>query len=802
MIRSKLYFVGGVARLRVPILLSITGSDENPEAFESNTAAYVDRNVITTEDVVNGKYYGKSANCSWVGNEHLGWVSAGGDLVLYNVRDGDKKLVIRADQFLNKPWKFKFSHDLKYVLVSFEPRRLFRTSILARYAVHSAETGELIQELKVGDTAAPQAFQIAIWSNDNSTIVVVYKNDLYAVRIANEQFRITRLTEDGSNTLFNGIADWVYEEEVFTGSSTTVYSSSGGRYVGYLKFNDTSIQPISYNLYGDYYGEPFYESYYQYPKHGTVRYPKSGTSNPTVSVHLLDLGGPCFSDRSNACTWEFNLHSLMERAPSKLRSKEFIITGFKWLDLHESEFAVNIMNRIQNASWVFRCSVSTRDCKQIRVLNKSHGWIDANPIFSLDNELVQLETVVQSDGLEYAHVSSASADRERFLTRGTYSVDEIVGIKHNRLFFKAPLLSNLARTSVLDSTQSHYYALDLSSGAPPVCLTCYQNCTFNTARFNDDLSYFVNTCSRSLGVTHVDVVKVNPVGSNVIVKLESNKKLENSLVGVQLPEIGVLRIPYTLGSRTYNLTIKTIGPPGWKTSPKASYPVLVDIYGGPNSQKVQSKFTPNEWSHALASHPVQPIVYAIVDGIASGRNSYSQVFEVYRDLGNKEIFDKIHALEQLLEMFPSLDSDRTAIWGWSYGGYVSSSVMGKDLKRVFKCGISVAPVVNWNYYDTIYTERYMSTPEDNPEGYNSSNVIRFVDNFVGKPFLLVHGNADDNVHYQQSMVLTRALEQRGILFRMQSYPDENHSLGGVRPHLFLTLEDFLFNDCFSRVMHK
>ncbi|CAL8070018.1 unnamed protein product [Orchesella dallaii] len=797
MIRPRIIFIGGVAFVCLFIfLITISGNNQNTTIPDNEP--YVDTTAITTSDVVNGKFYARNANCSWVGNDALGWITAGGDLIIYNVTNGEKTIVIKADQFISRPWKFKFSKDMKYVLVSFDPRRLFRTSILARYAVHSAETGQLIQEVKVSDSHVPQAFQIAIWSNDNRTVLVVFKNDVYAVGI--DQFSVTRLTRDGSATLFNGIADWVYEEEVFTGSSTTVYPSSSGKYVGYLKFNDSSVQPINYDLYGDYYGEPYYESYYQYPKFGTVRYPKSGTSNPTVSVHLVDLSCATITPNSPSCSWEFTLNSLMERVQS--RYKEFIITNLKWLDI-ESTFAINIMNRIQNASYIFQCSVSTRDCVNMRQLNKSNGWIDANPIFSLGNELLQIETVREGDGLEYAHINSASADRARFLTHGTYSIDEILGVNGNRIIFKAPLISKLSPVKLIDSTQSHYYSLDLSTPSlPPTCLTCYQNCTFNTAKFNTDLTYFVNTCARVSSVTHVDLVRVNLIGSSAILKLENNKKLEESLADVHIPEINVIRIPYTIGSRTYNLTVKTIGPPGWKNAPRGTLPILVDIYGGPNSQKVQAKFTPNEWSHALASNHYIPMVYAIIDGIGSGRQSSSQAFEVYRDLGNKEIYDKIYATEELIKMFPSLDPERTAIWGWSYGGYVSSSVMGKDTKRVFKCGISVAPVVNWNYYDTIYTERYMSTPQDNPEGYNTSNVIRTVENFVGKQFMLIHGNADDNVHYQQSMVLTRALEQQGVVFRMQSYPDENHSLGGVRPHLFMTLEDFLFNQCFNRIMHK
>jgi dipeptidyl-peptidase-4 len=192
--------------------------------------------------------------------------------------------------------------------------------------------------------------------------------------------------------------------------------------------------------------------------------------------------------------------------------------------------------------------------------------------------------------------------------------------------------------------------------------------------------------------------------------------------------------------------------------------------------------------------------------------------EIYYNIGVVEVQDQIDVTKQLIDLYPFIDSSRVAIWGWSYGGFVTASVLAADADQdnIFKCGISVAPVTNWIYYDSIYTERYvlvflllllilihlrylgLPTPEDNLSGYQRSDVTAKAAKLANKKYLMVHGTADDNVHYQQSMMLARAMEEADVLFRQLSYPDEAHGLVGLRPHFYHALTDFLLNDCFGR----
>ncbi|PNF24642.1 hypothetical protein B7P43_G00739 [Cryptotermes secundus] len=223
--------------------------------------------------------------------------------------------------------------------------------------------------------------------------------------------------------------------------------------------------------------------------------------------------------------------------------------------------------------------------------------------------------------------------------------------------------------------------------------------------------------------------------------------------------------------------------------------MLVYVYGGPNSVQISDAFTLG-WGAYLTTN--RSIIYALIDGRGSGLKGDDMKFSVYRRLGSVEIEDQILVTITLQSRFPYIDQTRTAIWGWSYGGYATAMTLAIDRLAIFKCGASVAPVTSWIYYDSIYTERYMGLPslEDNQQGYNNSDVTRLVENFRGKQFYLLHGNADDNVHYLQAMELSRALELANILFRQQSYPDENHSLRSVLLHVYTSMDQF-WAQCFD-----
>jgi len=236
-------------------------------------------------------------------------------------------------------------------------------------------------------------------------------------------------------------------------------------------------------------------------------------------------------------------------------------------------------------------------------------------------------------------------------------------------------------------------------------------------------------------------------------------------------------------------------PPGLNLASGQQYPLIVDMYGGPSFQAVDKQWTGYEFGAYIAS--AFNVVYAKIDPRGSGLQGDSWRHAIYRKLGSLEVTDTIHVTKYMQDNLPYIDRNRTGIWGWSYGGFLSLSALTQDLNNVYSCGASVAPVVRWELYDTYYTERYMSTLEDNRQGYEDSSPLNKLENIRGKKYVVMHGTHDDNVHYQQSMMLSAALEEKDILFRQQTYPDQDHGISHYRKHLYHNLIDFFINDCFG-----
>lgn len=261
-----------------------------------------------------------------------------------------------------------------------------------------------------------------------------------------------------------------------------------------------------------------------------------------------------------------------------------------------------------------------------------------------------------------------------------------------------------------------------------------------------------------------------------------------------------------------NLTAKVLLslPRNIDKSGSIKYPMLVDVYGGPDSYSVVDKFGIDFGTHLTTN---KSIIYAKIDGRGSGLRGDKLLHEIYLNLGTVEVFDQINVTRMLQKAIPYIDENRIGIWGWSYGGYVSAMALAKDNNSTFKCAASVAPVTDWIYYgnihklinfiinvcifaDSIYTERFMQTPYTNPEGYKSARLSTLAPLFKNKDFLLIHGTLDDNVHYQQSVILAKHLERADIFFQQISYTDEDHGLINVRPHLYHSLSRF-FDECFN-----
>lgn len=243
---------------------------------------------------------------------------------------------------------------------------------------------------------------------------------------------------------------------------------------------------------------------------------------------------------------------------------------------------------------------------------------------------------------------------------------------------------------------------------------------------------------------------------------ESNDHLERALKGKAIPRVEIHELDLGNG---FTAKAMLLIPPGTNTSSSAvKHPMLVDVYGGPNSANVVGTWSIG-WGTHLASN--RSVVYAKIDGRGSGLRGDRLMYQIYRKLGTVEVQDQITGARKLAEQLPFVDPQRIAIWGWSYGGYASAMALAQDTQHVFQCAVSVAPVTDWLFYDSIYTERYMGLPTltDNRAGYETSRLTALHERFRNRTYLLVHGTYDDNVHYQQAMQLARALETHDIMFK-------------------------------------
>ncbi|CAG0902884.1 unnamed protein product, partial [Cyprideis torosa] len=413
----------------------------------------------------------------------------------------------------------------------------------------------------------------------------------------------------------------------------------------------------------------------------------------------------------------------------------------------------------------------------------------------------------EGDAFDQILVQDIGSDKKWQVTTGAGTVSEIFGWDTDR-----QLVYYTARGPGTNASVAFLFEATTDpdrAPQPPRCLTCsltYENpntnvegperppCAFATGTFSKSFSFFSLKCENSL-VHFPEIRVVSTEDLRTMVVWDDNARSFEAVEDYEFPEKRVLSIPLDNFDGADARAVVYL-PVDRVEGEK--FPLVVETYAGPGDQRVTERSTGITWGDVLASS--QKMVFAQIDGRGSGFRGKNLLHSVYRQLGGPEVQDQIEVTRKLLshpEIGPWIDPHHVGIWGWSYGGFVSASALAEDDSGTITCGISVAPVTDWRLYDSIYTERYMLTEVENEKGYRNASLLQKEEKFRGKNFLLVHGNADDNVHYQQSMRLARNLEIKDVMFQQISYPDEAHGLGGVRTHLYHSMIQF-WNRCFDR----
>lgn len=574
----------------------------------------------------------------------------------------------------------------------------------------------------------------ATFSPDGSKVAYVFGNNLFIKNLKNGQE--TQVTSDGKkNHIINGASDWVYEEEfkLVKGFSW----SSDGKTIAYYKFDESHVKEFSMDKFNG----------GLYPTQEVFKYPKAGEDNSTVNIYLYNI-----KEDTKILIYTENDYEYFPR--------------IKWTS-DANILSIIGLNRYQNK--LDFILVDAKDgTNKILFSEEDKYYININDNLSF---LPSNYFIWTSEKNGYNHIYLKGLDgSEEQLTKGSWEVTSFDGLDSDnmQIFYRSTEEGSINRT---------LYMLDLETGERE---KLSNRVGTNSVKFSKGLKYYINSYSNA---NTSPIYSLHNSDGTVIKVIENNEVFNTKMKDYNLSEKEFITI-YTDNA---DLNAWVIKPPNFDKTKK--YPLFMFVYGGPGSQQVLNNYGGNNffWYQMLAQ---KGYIVACVDNRGTGGKGSEFKKMTYKELGKYETIDQIDAAKYFGSL-DYIDSKRIGIQGWSYGGQLSSLAITKGAD-FFKLAIAVAPVTNWRYYDNIYTERYMRTPKENPNGYDDNSPIYHVDKLKGK-YLLVHGSADDNVHVQNTYEMTSALVKANKQFDLFIYPDKNHGIygGNTRLHLYKKMTDFI-----------
>ena len=625
---------------------------------------------------------------------------------------------------------FVFSKDEKQLLIANNTNAIFRYSFTADYFLYNLASKKL--------TKIASQLQEPTFSPDGLKIGFAKENNLFIYDIASE--KITQVTTDGKkNSVINGITDWVYEEEF---AFVRAYDwSADSKKLAYIRFDESQVPEFSMTIFQK----------ELYPKMETFKYPKAGEKNSEVSLFVYDV--------NTGSSKEVNLGNY----------NDFYIARMKWTN-DANVLCAQVLNRHQDNLDLLFIDGTTATSKV--VLNeKDKAYIDVtdNLTFLKDNSFIWTS---EKDGFNHIYAYDKTGKLKNQVTKGNWEVTAYYGLdeKTKTVFYQS--VEN-------GSTIRDVYRIGLD-GKNKVKLS--SQIGTNSATFSPNFQYFINTYSST---TQPTVYTLNYAkDGKQIQSIIDNKALAEKVMIYNLPVKEFFEITTEKGNKLNAWMIK---PKDFDANKK--YPVFIYQYSGPGSQQVDNKWnTANDYWFMMLSQ--QGYITVCVDGRGTGFKGAAFKKVTQKQLGKLEVEDQIDAAN-VIGNYTYVDKSRIGIFGWSYGGFMSSNCLFKGAE-VFKMAIAVAPVTNWRFYDSIYTERYLQTPQENASGYDDNSPINFVSKLKGN-FLLIHGSADDNVHVQNTMQMVEALVQANKQFDWAIYPDKNHGIygGKTRIQLYNKMTNFI-----------
>ena len=687
---------------------------------------------ITLDKIYSGYYRGKNIAgiASLKNGENYAVIEQGG-IAKYSYKTSQKEGNIVDGNFQS----YIFNDDESKILLLKESEPIYRHSFLGKFDVKDLKSGKVLS-LNNGNFVQEPTF-----SPDGTKVAFIVDNNLYYQELSSG--KIIQITNDGKkNSILNGLADWVYEEEF--GHARQYEWTKNSDAIVFVKSDESEVPEMYIPIYGK----------QLYPSEMRFKYPKAGEKNSIVSAQLFRL--------DSGKTTPLNLGSF----------KNYYIPNV-YKTAKADEIMLITSDRVQNASDVLKVNTKTGNITKL-FTESDDKWVDTDNVtleFLADNSFIWGS---ERDGNRHLYWYDQNGKLKKQITKGNWEVTDYYG-------YNPKTKEVLVQTTEKGSINKVVSKINIETGKSTLLSNAEGN---NSASFSGNYNYFIETSS-SAKKPYTFVLKDG--NGKTVKELQNNNEQLKKLEADNFVTKEFFTIPNEAGDQMNAWIMK---PKNF--DPNKKYPLFMYQYSGPGSQSVT-----NSWDAGNGlwfNHLVQKgYIVACVDGRGTGFKGTKFKKVTYMNLGKYEIEDQI-AAAKWLGMQSYIDKDRIGIFGWSFGGYMASLALTKGAD-VFKTGIAVAPVTNWRYYDTVYTERFMRTPQENAKGYDENSPTEFANLLKGK-FLLIHGTADDNVHFQNSMEFAEALIQNKKQFEFMAYPDKNHGIygGNTRPQLYQMMTDFLLKN--------
>ncbi|XP_044263450.1 inactive dipeptidyl peptidase 10 isoform X2 [Tribolium madens] len=736
-------------------------------------------------------------NGTWLTESEFVYKDEHGGVTLYNAENLTTRIIMTNSTFRQyDAVDFRISSDLRFVLLICEVTKIYKYTTLAKYHIYEIQTRirKPLSPRELDDKAP--FLQYAAWSPDGTGVVFVHDNDIY-YKPKVEKDLVCRITNTGKpNLVYNGVPDWLYENEILK-TSHTVWFSPNSLYLLYITFNDTQVGEYKYPWYDS--GNPKVT----YPKIKSFRFPTVETPNPEVTVWMVNLTRPKYLFP-------------VELKPTNSVEIGSYITSASFLG--EQNVAIIWLNRHQNVSVILTCKPQNNyNCSDFHIEREHIGWSERifHPVFSHNgNQALVRLPVKDGDNGHYMHACLLFNNNVIPLTHGAFELSRILAWDEQK-----NLIYALATNENAPGVRHLFKIGDTNSSQQWTCMTCqpridpnmtyvyfqdYMNetminnsllvnyaCDFNNIIFSKNYKYYIQEC---LGPNIPVVFLVETATNTRLAVLDAGVKLKRKVKNLSAPQIKTIQVEIEDG---YRAQVRLYLPPILREYEEVTFPLILLVDASPSSQTVSQQWELS-WPWYLAS--TRNYIAAKIDARGSGFQGVRMRREIQHKIGSVEVQDQLAVLTYLRDTFKFIDRTKICTVGRGYGGYVATMMLLEDFYQVINCSVSISPITNWKYHNSYFTEKYFGIPTKHLHDYENADLTMRAGNLNERRFLLIHGSADTSVTPQHALLFARALIQQEVLFQQLVYPDEGHEFSKKSLiHMYKEIDQF-FNDSFGPII--